>query len=236
MSYRRTEYSETMQIPQTSRGFFLRNRDSMKDTHHVQLFFPRDQRSGDYQTMVIKGGPNAIAKARVRLNQILVEANAEYADYKERKYRRKQWERRMTAEPKAPSSVSPKQNKKKSVINNRFALLLDEDDNDVRPKKSIEKVTEEFPALVRDDDELTRKERRQAERRERIAKRKDTNSDTQMPMNFAEAAAKPAEEPAEEPVEIQEKPVPLPRSTMPICWGDIVDSDSEDDYGSDGEW
>ena len=215
MSYRRTEYSETMQIPQSSRGFFLRNRDSIKETHHVQLFFPRDQRFGDYQTMVIKGGPTSIAKARGLLNQILTEANQEFLDYRERQTRRKQWERKMGGQT-APSQSSPKQTKKNPVVKNQFALL---NVDDGLSKKPAEKLTDEFPMLVRDDDELARKERHQDERRER----KETDSVTKAPMSFAEAAAKPAV--AEIP---KEKPIPVPESTeskepkKPMSWADMA--------------
>jgi hypothetical protein len=230
MAYRRnTEYSETMQIPQASRGFFIRNRDTINDTHHVRLFFPRDQRSGDYQTMIIQGGPIAITKSRVRLNQILVEANQEFQDYRERQARRNKWQRNMDGQT-APSQPSPKQMKKNPVIKNPFALLDVDDDSTMTV---VEKPKEEFPELVRDEDELARKERRQTERRERIAHRKATQN-TETPMSFAAAAAKPVEE-FVEPACVSEKPVENPVSmTMlvpkePVSWADMVDSDSEDE-------
>ena len=248
MAYRRTEYSETMEIPQTSRGFFLRNRDAMKETCHVDLFFPRDQRSGDYQTMVIKGGPAAIGKARIQLNRILAEANAEYADYKARQAKRKDWERKMASEHKAPTQPSvPAKSKQKPVVKNPFALLfVDDEPVEKKTKKVPVKPKEEFPSL--NPDEVARKEKRQAERRERIAKRNAIKG-----MNYAAAASKDTEVyvPAIVPEEREVKrkatedipqrfPKRLKLETTSVSkpdlskmnWGDIAameDSDSEDD-------
>ena len=218
MAYRRnTEYSETMQIPQASRGFFIRNRDTINDTHHVRLFFPRDQRSGDYQTMIIQGGPIAITKSRVRLNQILVEANREFHDYRERQARRNKWQRNMDGQT-APSQPSPKQMKKNPVIKNPFALLDVDDDSAMTV---VEKPKEEFPELS------------QKECHEKVDMTTDTfifPSGTET-MNFAAAAAKPVEEfvePTSVPVEKPDSMIMLvPKE--PVSWADIVDSDSEDE-------
>jgi len=88
MADRQTQYSETMEIPKGSCDSFLRKRDSLKTVHDVDIFFPQDQRSGYYQTMVIKGGPIAIKKARVRLNKILSIWAKEECEYRSRVNRR----------------------------------------------------------------------------------------------------------------------------------------------------
>lgn len=255
MAHRQTQYSETMEIPQTSRGFFLRNRDAMKETCHVDLFFPRDQRSGDYQTMVIKGGPMAISKARIQLNRILAEANAEYADYKARQERRKHWERKMASEHKAPTQPSAlAKSKQKPVVKNPFAVLFVDDEDKPKAKQTRKvsvKPTEEFPSL--NAEEVSRKEKRQAERRERIAKRKTATESEAPKMDYAAAASKdtevhvPAIVPEEREVKrkaTEDIPKRLPKrlkletatvskpDLSKMSWGDIVDmedSDSEDE-------
>ncbi len=229
MAYRQTQYSETMEIPQASRGFFLRNRDSLKTTHHVDIFFPRDQRSGDYQTMVIKGGPNAIRKARVQLNQILADANQEYGEYRSRMNRRKHWERKMT-DTKAPSHPEPTHKTQKPVVKNPFALLFVDDEEKPKMKKPSKKSVEpkeEFPSLISDD--AARKEKRQAERRERIANRKETKdtSSSSTKMDYAAAASKETEEvyvPANVPEEKPEKP-----KMTTLNWGDWASMDDDDE-------
>ena len=230
MAYRRSEYSETMEIPQTSRGFFIRNRDALRENHHVEIFFPRDQRSGDYQTMVIKGGPTAISKARVQLRQILAAANQEYAEYKERKSQRKTWEKQMTTTI-APSQVPRKAQKKATGTVNPFALL---EVQEVAPKQrdAVKVVKEEFPAMA--EDPQARKERRQAERRQRIAKRKavddiDPTSVKEAKMNYASAVhCVPKQEVPEVPVvPVVSKPSMTKLSKM--SWAEMALLDDDDD-------
>lgn len=232
MAYRRTEYSETMEIPQTSRGFFIRNRDALRDNHNVEIYFPRDQRSGNYQTMVIKGGPTAISKARVQLRQILAAANQEYAEFKERKSQRKAWEKKMSQEP-APSHVPKKVQKKPTGSVNPFALL----DVEEAPKKRnavkiADKPKEEFPALV--EDSQARKERRQEERRQRIAKRKavddiDPTSVKETKMDYASAVHST---PKEEVPEVPEVPVvakPSMSKLTKMSWAEMALLDDDDE-------
>lgn len=220
MAYRRSDYSETMEIPQTSRGFFIRNRDALRDTHHVEIYFPRDQRSGSYQTMVIKGGPAAISKARVQLRQILADANQEYLEYKERQAERKTRQKDLFSKP-APSQVPKKATKKPTGSVNLFALLEVQE----VPKKQ-NAVKEEFPALG--EDSKARKERRQGERRERIAKRKavdeiDPRAYKEPKMDYASAVHTPSEK--QVVAEVSKVPV-VPKTTKidlgKMSWAELA--------------
>ena len=93
MADQQTQYSDTMEIPKGSCDSFLEKRDYLKTVYNVDILFPQDQRSGYYQTMVIKGDPIAIQKARVKLNKILSNWTKEECDYRSRVNRRHQGKR-----------------------------------------------------------------------------------------------------------------------------------------------
>lgn len=213
MAYSRTQYSETMEIPQASRGFFIRDRDAIRENYGVEIFFPRNQCSGSYQTMVIKGGPIAISKSRVQLRQILAAANQEYVEYQERKSERRAREKQLSR-IRAPSQLPQKPVKKPMGSVNPFALL--EDQEEVTPtNKTVKVVKEEFPELT--ENEQARKERRQAERRARIAKRKGTSQTTKMDYAQALQSTPPSKQDVSEGSSVI--------MTSKMSWADMVDFD-----------
>jgi hypothetical protein len=98
-------------IPMNSRGFFLRERDSLLDQYGVELKFPRGREfmHGDHQTMLMIGLQSKITSMMPKVRTILTEAQNQYLGYKERQARRREMRPTLTPEPsKKKSKEVPK--------------------------------------------------------------------------------------------------------------------------------
>ena len=131
-------------IPVNSRGFFLRERDSLRDQYGVQLKFPRGREfmHGENQTMLMIGLQSKINSMLPKVRMILDEAHDQYLGYKERQTRR-----RVAKIHNGPSEPEPLKKKSKEVAKkpaNLFSSLegLDEQES-FEGKKAYEKHLED---------------------------------------------------------------------------------------------
>jgi hypothetical protein len=131
-------------IPVNSRGFFLRERDSLRDQYGVQLKFPRGREfmHGENQTMLMIGLQSKINSMLPKVRTILDEAHDQYLGYKERQTRR-----RVSKIHNGPSEPDPLKKKSKEVAKkpaNLFSSLegLDEQES-FEGKKAYEKHLED---------------------------------------------------------------------------------------------
>ena len=101
-------------IPINSRGFFLRERDAIKEKYGVEITFPRGRQfmHGDNQTMKMVGRQSKINEVMPKVRSILSECQEHYLGYKTRQERR----RTMKVTYVAPSQ-SKSEPKKKRVAN-----------------------------------------------------------------------------------------------------------------------
>ena len=99
-------YTETISIPQNSRGFFLRERDAINSEFKLNMTFPRgrDHMHGNYQDMVITAsGPSTVRKAMPKIREILVRADTQYHEFCDRRDTRKSRVGNYN-KPKAPTA------------------------------------------------------------------------------------------------------------------------------------
>ena len=118
------EVSKTISVH--SRKTLLRNRDTLQERHGIKINFPMNLVRGDTQQMILKGGPNAIARAEREIDSILVSWHDEYTAYKRREANRKQERRRRDADyhnPHFPSIPSTTSNTTTRTNKNAFAAL-----------------------------------------------------------------------------------------------------------------
>ena len=113
--------TQIVSIKQNSRGFFLRERDTIHAEHGVSLKFPqgRGHQFGDYQDMVVIGPSMASIKAVMpKIRSMIETAEQNYQEYVARRNRRKM----MNSTRSAPSTKnhSPKVERK---VTNAFAAL-----------------------------------------------------------------------------------------------------------------
>ena len=80
---------ETMSIPVESRGFLLKHRDAWSYFHGVKVWFPKNERFGEYQKMYLEGLNSSIKTVMSIVMEVLQEAEDERIAYKERCARRK---------------------------------------------------------------------------------------------------------------------------------------------------
>ena len=118
-------YSQIISIPQNSRGFFLRERDTMTAELDITLKFPRGRGNmhGDYQDMIVSGsGPSKIRAAMPKIRSILEHADQQYHDFCVRRDARKGRARNYQQKAQAPTNAnSDKACPKKAP--NAFAAL-----------------------------------------------------------------------------------------------------------------
>jgi hypothetical protein len=118
-------YSDTITIPQNSRGFFLRERDTMTAELGITIKFPRGRGNmhGDYQDMIVSGsGPSKIRAAMPKIRSILEHADQQYRDFCVRRDARKDRARNYQPKAQAPTNAnSTKASPKKTI--NVFAAL-----------------------------------------------------------------------------------------------------------------
>jgi len=118
------EVAKTISVD--ARNTLVRNRDSLQTRHGIQIFFPRNRVRGDTQEMILKGGPNAIARAEREIDTILVAWYDEFAAFKQRQAYRKQNRLRLNADntpPKFPSLPTTTSNTTTRTNKNAFASL-----------------------------------------------------------------------------------------------------------------
>ena len=113
----------TKTISTDSRNTLVRNRDALQTKYGITLFFPRDKVRGAYQDMIIKGGPNAIAKAQRHIDIILAAWNDEFQAYKHRQADKKHSHRIHTIHTPYLPTITHTHN---PITKNPFAILQHE--------------------------------------------------------------------------------------------------------------
>ena len=81
------EVAKTISVD--ARNTLVRRRDELQTRHGIKIFFPRNRVRGDTQDMVLKGGPNAIARAERDIDTILIAWRDEFNAFKQRQAYRK---------------------------------------------------------------------------------------------------------------------------------------------------
>jgi hypothetical protein len=109
----------TKTISTDSRNTLVRNRDELQHKYGITIFFPRDKVRGAYQDMILKGGPNAIAKAQRHIDTILAAWNDEFNAFKHRQAHKKH-SRRIHTIHIPPTHTTYTHN---PITNNPFASL-----------------------------------------------------------------------------------------------------------------
>ena len=113
------EVAKTISID--ARNTLVRRRDELQTRHGIKMFFPKNRVRGATQDMVLKGGPNAIARAGRDIDTILLAWNDEFQAFKQRQAYRKESRRLQNPPPQFPSNTT-----KPSTTNafkNRFSAL-----------------------------------------------------------------------------------------------------------------
>jgi hypothetical protein len=129
--------TQIVSIKQNSRGFFLRERDTIHAEHGVSLKFPqgRGHQFGDYQDMVVVGPSMASIKSVMpKIRSMIETAEQNYQDYVARRNKRKM----MNSAQSAPSTKndSPKVERK---VTNAFAALDGYDQQEkIQQQKDLE--------------------------------------------------------------------------------------------------
>lgn len=218
-------------IPMNSRGFFLRERESLNEQYGVQLKFPRGREYvyGNFQTMLMVGLQKDITRMMPQVRRILGEANEQYVAYKDRQASRRDNARRDLRQ-QLPTVDHPRDKPTTKGSRNAFAAL------DGLFEQEQQQIAEDVASRVRAAN--VREEKKLMRERENAAVSNGTAprplAVTPSVMNFAAAAAKPAAKPAEKPAMVVSKQnVPAIRTAttnlMGFSWADVVDEEDEDD-------
>jgi hypothetical protein len=112
-------YTEVLTVPMNSRGYILRNRDTINAEHNIKIFFPRNKARNGYQEMVMEGLKVNIKAAMSKIRSILEEASAQYEEYKMRQERR-----RLTQTKKTVPTISADGSKKTTQKNGNVFQAL----------------------------------------------------------------------------------------------------------------
>lgn len=118
-------------IPVDARHTLVRNRDMIQSNHGVQMYFPKSLVRGANQDMILKGGPNAIARAEREIDVILGTWRGEFEAFKARRAFRKNRDRMLAAAEgveKFPMLAKAEVKVKKELGGNGFSALLNEDE------------------------------------------------------------------------------------------------------------
>lgn len=118
-------YTETISIPQNSRGFFLRERDAINSEYGISLKFPRGRGNmhGDYQDMIVSAsGHSKVRAAMPKIRSILEHANEQYREFCIRRDARKGRARNYVSKAQPPSSSKTISNAVQKPINSFAAL------------------------------------------------------------------------------------------------------------------
>jgi len=127
------EVAKTISVD--ARNTLVRTRDAIQSRHGITIYFPKNRVRGAYQDMILKGGPNAIARAEHEIDTILLAWRDEFAAYKQRQKYRKELRRLQNTKstPDFPSvidDVAPKRDTRRPK--NAFSALdgLEHEDPD----------------------------------------------------------------------------------------------------------
>lgn len=113
------EVAKTISVD--ARNTLIRNRDTLQERHGIKIYFPKNRVRGDTQDMVLKGGPNAIARAEREIDTILIAWRDEFLAFKQRQAYRKESRRLQQPPPQFPSTTTkPHTN---NPYKNRFSAL-----------------------------------------------------------------------------------------------------------------
>ena len=113
------EVAKTISVD--ARNTLVRNRDALQQKHGVKIFFPRNRVRGATQDMVLKGGPNAIARAERDIDTILIAWCDEFNAFKQRQAYRKERRRLQQTPPQFPSTT--RKLSTNNTYKNRFSAL-----------------------------------------------------------------------------------------------------------------
>lgn len=215
-------------IPMNSRGFFLRERDSLTAQYGVSLKFPngREFLHGTHQTMLMVGLQSNITAMMPQVRRILNEAHEQYLGYKERQSRRRSNAHAQFSHKKHENNDKKSNSSVRKV--NPFAVL--EGLHEQETKQLEIELAEKHKA------DALKEEKKAMKARENDA---IANGLAPMPkasrvstMNFAAAAAKPKEVVSKSVVEKPKVTLIVKKSSAfeNMSWGDMVD------YESDNEW
>lgn len=113
------EVAKTISVD--ARNTLIRNRDALQTHHGIKIYFPKNRVRGNTQDMVLKGGPNAIARAERVIDTILLAWHDEFQAFKQRQASRKESRRLQQTPPQIPSTtINPNTN---NTFKNRFSVL-----------------------------------------------------------------------------------------------------------------
>jgi hypothetical protein len=120
------EVAKTISVD--ARNTLVRHRDALQTVYGIKMFFPRNRVRGSHQDMVLKGGPNAIARAEREIDTILIAWRDEFESFKQRQASRKERRRIQHQEtnqfPSVAESVSSKpRHTEHSLHKNQFSAL-----------------------------------------------------------------------------------------------------------------
>ena len=204
-------------IPVNSRGFFLRERDSLSERFGVKLMFPRGREfmHGTHQTMLMVGLQRNINNMMPHIRRILADANDQYQGYKQRQIRRREMNPRPTY-PVVKAHIHPTQKPRLNAFQALDGLFEQE-------QKEIEMVN-----LKRAKADNVRQAKKDMKKRELDAiasglapKSCEVIVNT---MNFAAAASKPKVE--QTPTKHLEYTRGEPKN---MSWADMADEDEEEE-------
>jgi hypothetical protein len=116
------EVAKTISVD--ARNTLVRRRDELQTRHGIKMFFPMNRVRGDTQDMILKGGPNAIARAEREIDAILIAWRDEFQAFKQRQAYRKESRRLQNQQPPPQfPSTTTKPSTTNSFAKNRFAAL-----------------------------------------------------------------------------------------------------------------
>lgn len=124
-----------MTINVDSRVRLLRNRDEIQCDYSVNIYFPKNKVRGQYQDIVIKGGPASIEKAKRRINTILIDWQEGYDKYAQKKAENETYKRRQRHFWKARELEQAAEDKKMSPDSKNMFQVLDAQEAESKKRK-----------------------------------------------------------------------------------------------------
>ena len=205
-------------IPVNSRGFFLRERDSLSEQFGVKLMFPRGREfmHGNHQTMLMVGLQRNINNMMPHIRRILADANDQYQGYKQRQIRR----REMNSRDPYPVVKAPIQPTQKPHHKNAFQALeglFDQEQKEI----AMSNLKRAKADIVKQAKKDMKKRELDAIASGRAPKSCEVIVNT---MNFAAAASKPKVE--QTPTKQLEYTPAEPKN---MSWADMVEEDEEEE-------
>ena len=115
------EVAKTISVD--ARNTLIRRRDELQSRHGIKMFFPKNRVRGATQDMVLKGGPNAIARAERDIDTILIAWNDEFQAFKQRQAHRKESRRLQNQQPPPQLPSTTTKSSSTNTFKNRFSAL-----------------------------------------------------------------------------------------------------------------